>query len=169
MDAKKDISKEIQKELDELSPKLAGISKKHPYTVPEGYFESLSNRAAEIAQDHKVQRQPIIRKLISARNVAVAASITLIAITFWMNNFNEETGQKDIATIEATVDEMIAYLEDESSEGFDEYELVEELLDIDEMIAVEEDIDDLDPTTEDIIEYLLDDNIDLATIIDELN
>jgi len=168
MNSKKDISKEIQEELEELSPKLAKISKQHPYTVPESYFDTLSDQASQMARDLGVQRIAVIRRLITVRNVAVAASIAIIAMLIWMNNFDKENGHEVLASNDVSVDEMIEYLEEESSAGLDEYDLVEELVGIEPVVVVEETLDENELTTEDIIDYLLEDNIDLGTIIDEL-
>jgi len=181
MSENNDISKEIKQELEALSPNLSKIPKKLPYSVPEGYFEGLGNQAAEMAQDIGVQRTPIIRRLISIRSAAVAASIMIIGMLVWINHLDK--GHQDLA--EVSVDEMIEYLEDESTFGMDEEELVDELLSVDTIFTMEEFQEDVpaeatvegvepievteeEVTDEDIIEYLLEDNIDLATIIDEL-
>jgi hypothetical protein len=171
MNEQKDISKEIQEELEAIAPNLAHISKQHPYTVPTGYFETLSSEASQTAEDMGLQRASVIRRLLTIRNVAAAASVIAIAVSLWVNNYN--LPKQELA--EVSVDEMIAYLEEESAFGIDEYDLVEELIDIES--GRDEGVQEKDPdvvpngeiTDEDIIEYLLEENIPLATIIEVIN
>jgi len=173
MNENKDISSEIQEELNALSPKLAKMSREHGYQVPEGYFKDLSNKASQMAQDTRVERTSIIRRLITVRSVAVAASVVIIAMMVWMNNFRGE--QESLASNDISVDEMIEYLEEESAFGMDEDDLLDALIAVETTLDAEE-IQEIEPeetlddevTCEDIIDYLLEDNIDLATIIDEL-
>jgi hypothetical protein len=140
--------------------------------VPTGYFETLRSEASQIAKDMGVQKVSVIRRLLTVRNVAAAACVIVIAMLVWMNNF--KVTEEQLA--EVSIDEMIEYLEEESPFGIDEYELVEELIDI-ESAGIDEEVQVAEPivvlgdeiTDEDIIEYLLEENIDLATIIDVLN
>jgi len=172
MKEQNEISKEIQEELEAISPNLAHISNQHPYKVPTGYFETLRSEASQIAKDMGVQKVSVIRRLLTVRNVAAAACVIVIAMLVWMNNF--KVTEEQLA--EVSIDEMIEYLEEESPFGIDEYELVEELIDI-ESAGIDEEVQVAEPivvlgdeiTDEDIIEYLLEENIDLATIIDVLN
>jgi len=172
MNEKNDISKEIEEELEAISPNLAHISNQHPYKVPTGYFETLRSEASQIAKDMGVQRASVIRRLLTVRNVAAAASVIVIAVSLWVNNYN--LPKEELA--EVSIDAMIEYLEEESAFGIDEYDLVEELIDI-ESAVIDEEVEVAEPivvldngiTDEDIIEYLLEENIDLATIIDVLN
>jgi len=174
-------SREIQEELDALAPNLSKVKKNHPYSIPDGYFEALSNNASVIAQDMGVQRTPIIRRLINVRSVAAAASVIIIGLLVWLNHL--DSGHQDLAAV--SVDEMIEYLEEEGTLGINEEELVDELLhgeaifivgelheDLSAEVTVEAEelIDGIEDevTAEDIIDYLLEDNIDLETIVDEL-
>ena len=50
MKEQEDISIEVQEELDEISPNLGKLSRKHPYEVPTGYFEALGKQAAQMAK-----------------------------------------------------------------------------------------------------------------------
>jgi len=174
MTDKNDLSAEIQEELNELSPTLAKIPRQHPYSVPEGYFEQLSDQASQMAQDIGVQRTPTVLRLINVRSVAVAASIVIIAMLVWMNNFGDKPEQ--LASNDISIDEMIDYLENENSSGMDEDELVDELIEMETMLTAEEiqeeetlEILDDEVTAEDIIEYLLENNIDLTMIMNEIN
>jgi len=172
MNEKNDISKEIRKELEAISPNLAHISKQLPYRVPTGYFEALGGQASQMAKDIGAQRGSVIRRLLTIRNVAAAASVIIIAMLVWVSNYN--IPNEDLA--EVSVDEMIEYLEEESAFGIDEYDLVEELIDI-ESAGMDEEVQEKDKnvaladeiTNEDIIEYLLEENIELGTIIEVLN
>jgi len=171
MNEKKDIAKEIQEELEAISPILGQVSAQHPFKVPTGYFEGLSSRASQMAENIGVQRASVIRRILTIRNVGAAASVIIIALLIWVSNYN--IAKEDLA--ELSVDEMIEYLEEESAFGIDEYDLVEELIAIestDKDIEVKEKHTDVAPndkiTDEDIIEYLLEENIELSTIIDDL-
>ena len=172
MSEQNDISKEIKEELEAISPNLAHISNQLPYRVPTDYFEALSGKASQMTKDIGVQRASVIRRLLTIRNVAAAATVIIIAMLVWASNY--DIPNEDLA--EVSVDEMIEYLEEESAFGIDEYDLVEELIDI-ESAGMDEEVQEKDTnvvpadeiTDEDIIEYLLEENIELGTIIEVLN
>lgn len=167
MNDNKNIAAEIQKELDNLSPTLAEIPRKHPYSVTEDYFSSAGVEAAKMAVELGIQKKTAIVRIVSTRNLSIAASIILLAILGWLINIPTE-GQEQYASSEASIDEMITYLEYENSMEIEEYELIEELIDLNADIALSDIPEEDGLTTEDLIDYLLDDNIDLATIVDEL-
>lgn len=173
MNEKENISKEIQEELAELAPTLAKLSKKNIYAVPEGYFKNAQDQASNMATQLGIQKPTVTRRMIYVRSAAVAASVVILAILVWMNYAPGR--EQQLAANEVSIDEMIEYLETESSVGIEEEYLVDELIDVEMDVAADalgEEIDQVEdeaPTAEEIIEYLLEDNIDLATIIDELN
>ena len=174
MNKRNETSKAIQEELKELSPSLANIPKKQPYEAPEGYFEGLSTQASEMAKEIGVQRTPIIRRLVNVRSVAAAASILIIAMVTCIYNIDDDKEQMLIT--DASVDEMVDYLENVEDFGFDEEELVDELIECETAFDTEgyqkeghKEITEDELTYKEIVDYLLEDNIDLATIIDELN
>jgi hypothetical protein len=67
------------KELKELSPLLAGISKKNVYSVPEGYFDSLSTHVSSSLKPQVIVVSFTSRKTLL--RLAVAASF-LVMLTF---------------------------------------------------------------------------------------
>jgi hypothetical protein len=76
-------------ELDEIAPLLAGLSRKMPYSVPEGYFENFEVQpAAYIA--------PVIPIGVNRNRLqwAVAASVIIISgLLAWFYLFNNNTGK----------------------------------------------------------------------------
>jgi hypothetical protein len=76
-------------EVEEISPLLAGISRKMPYSVPRGYFENFSI--------HPVTYEAPVIPIGLKRNRfqwAVAASVVIITGLFaWFYLFNNNTGK----------------------------------------------------------------------------
>lgn len=165
------ISNEVQKELKELSSTLAAIPKADPYKVPEGYFKEAEAQATEMAREMGILHTSSPRRMIYIRYAAIAASFAILAM-MWMN-FTPENPEQ-LADNDVSIEELIEYLDEEGSFEIIEDDLINELADIETVLATEEledknldEMDDQEITREEIIEYLLEDNIDLATIIDE--
>lgn len=86
----------------EKAPTLAGMEKKNPFLVPDGYFESLSTRIQSRVAAPQVKRMwPLWL------NYAAAACITLaLGITLYVNLNQQEINFKDIPD-----QEIVNYLE----------------------------------------------------------
>ena len=158
----KNIAQEITEELKENAPTLSSIKRKNIFSVPHGYFEELPAKIKEqcIEEDHyKVNR---ILRLIKPRSIAAAASVILIAISLLV--YNPENSNEQLALQNFTNEEIREYLFTGAIYEMNEEDLIIELLKTDNVGGFEDNIND-----EEIIEYLLDDDIDLIIIMNEIN
>jgi len=161
MEAKNDIREEIQAELAELAPTLSKIEKINAFEVPEGYFDSLPG----IIQEQIASDKGVVRRLpiyMNVRAIAVAASIALIAVSFLLFNIQDVENTKLLAFEDIATEEIALLLE--NSDYIDEEMITESLIEEESSSTDGEVFDE----TDEIIDYLLDNDIDLSTIINEL-
>ena len=101
-------------------------------------------------------------RLIKPRSIAAAASVILIAISLLV--YNPENGNEQLALQNFTNEEIREYLFTGAIYEINEEDLINEYLKTDNVGGFEDNIND-----EEIIEYLLDDDIDLIIIMNEIN
>lgn len=83
----------VESELAEIAPLLNTIDKRMPYSVPQGYFEQLANRALHVRKPAVVIQMNGLKKVL---NIAVAAVLTgAIAVSTYILSPSAEnvTGQ----------------------------------------------------------------------------
>lgn len=157
------ISQEIAEELKYLSPALARIKKENIFNVPHGYFEELPAKIKEqCKEDDLYKANNGVLRYINLRSVAAAASVLLIAVSLLVYNIKDSNQQ--LALQEFTSEEILDYLDAENVYDMNEEYLIEELSSMDNVVMIEESIE-----TVEIIDYLLENDIDLTTIINEIN
>ncbi len=164
-----DRKKEIENELENLSPFLAEMKKKDSFKVPDNYFAELSANVWEEVKKEKVQTEatPVstspswleqmmqsIAVIFQPRMALSLASVAVLMVAgiFWMNN------QMEVQTIanaeEPTIEEAANYL----AENIDDF-------DTDLLMQIELEESDL----VDIYDYDLDfEDEDLDAILDDL-
>ena len=149
-------SDKIKKELLNIAPTLASIKKKAPeYEVPSGYFSELPDLVLAKCT------VPVERNLSDKwypRYYATAASIALLALCLWV--FNTRVTHDVNFNLENINSEEIAYFIDNE----DYTDISEELL-VDYVVETES--NELDIEAQEIIDYLIEDDIELNTIINE--
>ncbi|PCH91177.1 MAG: hypothetical protein COB85_09420 [Bacteroidetes bacterium] len=161
MNTNNENSNEVRKELEDIAPSLSKIDRANPFEVPDNYFDNLPGVVSDRINGHSTPHSSTVRALV-IRWTAVAASIILIAVlTFVLTNSPEGNINLDLAQLD--LDEIEEVLMDQGIYAVEEEELIDMLLDSDEESFLEE-INDLD----EIIDYLIDNNIDLTTIVEEL-
>jgi len=146
-------------ESSNISPRLTKIKRVNPYSVPENYFDELPGRIQEAIH---VQKETEPAKSFIFRYIrpqlAVAASIIIFAILGYL-------GYKSIysynSSIELTSGEIAEYVEYYSSE-IDE-DMFIELLDDNKLPKA-----NFSDLSDEIITYLVDENIDYQSIIELL-
>jgi len=148
---------EIKKELLSIAPTLAEIQKKEPeHVVPADYFSELPNLVIERCNT------PVVKKLSDKwyipKYYATAASIALLALCFWI--FNTRNSNDLNNAFKSNNSYQIAYLDD-----LDDYSGITEELLVDYIIDTE--TNTLDIEAQEIISYLIEDEIELNTIINE--
>ncbi|HIA10542.1 MAG TPA: hypothetical protein EYN69_00505 [Flavobacteriales bacterium] len=164
MNTNKENSDEIRKELEGIAPRLSKIEKVNPFEVPDGYFDNLPRLVSDRINEASTAHRAAVRTL-TFRWTAVAASITLIAaFAYIFNNTAHLDDNMDLAQLD--IEEIADALVDEGAFTVEEEDLIELLIMVEEgkQSATEEKESD----TNEIIEYLIDSDIDLTTIIDEL-
>jgi len=106
--------------------RLDDLARKHPYKVPEGYFDSLSSKIMERVEQSSLEKQhdevifkPSRRWWSLATSAAVAASIVLIGALIWIT-LPEKQGPLDPDTLFSVSDEAILdYLEAQDLDFYD--------------------------------------------------
>lgn len=145
--------------LSNITPRFPKIRKKKPYRVPENYFEELPGRIQEAIHVQKETEpvKPFIFRVIRPR-LAVAASIIVFAV---IGYFGYKLIHSDNSAPELTSGEIAEYVEYYSSE-IDE-DLFIELLDENKLPKA-----NFSDLSDEIITYLVDENIDYQSIIEML-
>ncbi|MCK4661232.1 MAG: hypothetical protein KAT68_00090 [Bacteroidales bacterium] len=147
-------------ELSKIAPKLSKIKKDNPFKAPDGYFDNFPLKMQEIITAQKEVVKPKF-VLFAKPQLAYIYAFSLIIVmvfsyTVMTNYFNNNANQL------LTSDEICEIIE------YDVYEYDEALF-VDALLDDDYDISDSDnDASEEIIDYLLDDNIDYNTIIEEL-
>lgn len=142
---------------------LNTIGKKNSFKVPDGYFEELPSKVISRIAEERDRKGGIIISIFQPR-IAIAASVLLVGLLVASQTiFNT----KQISTPEfATVDEVFEQLTDE------DLALLEEDLFLESMMTdavIEGDIPFEDLNDEDaIINYLIQNNVDISTIANDL-
>lgn len=146
-------------ESSNISPRLTKIKRGNPYSVPENYFEELPGRIQEAIHVQKETEpvKPFTFRAIRPQ-LAVAASIIAFAV---IGYFGYKLIHSDNSASELTSDELAEYVEYYSSE-IDE-DLFIELLDENKLPKA-----NFFDLSDEIITYLVDENIDYQSIIELL-
>jgi hypothetical protein len=113
MTRKKDIE-----DLGSEAPRLAGMEKIDPYTVPNGYFKDLQSAILARTTQAPIAKPKVIQLWM---RYAAAACITLVAGTFvYLNQQSAETPNFDAITDQ----EIVSYLQTNIDESDTELMLV---------------------------------------------
>ena len=147
-----DLNKEIQDELNELSPALAKLDKQEGFEVPPRYFEKLSDEVLQKIKTNPVleTKQQIPNWQQSVLNVwaaiwqprvaigLAAIAMFVVATTFFFNNQSKSTGLADIGSI--SDEELSLFIQ----ENFDEFDaaLLANVNDLPEGAIIPSNIDD---------------------------
>ncbi len=143
--------------LKQEAPTLFGITKQNNFKVPDGYFDALPEMLVE---KRSASTPGVLERLLHAFHwkVAVPTFAAVAVILFVI--FNTSPMVEDTAIASISVEEVEAYLDNEGLYTIDEDMLLEALED-EVAVNYEEDNDE-------IVEYLLENNIELETILEEL-
>ncbi len=162
MTIEKNISQEISEELTDLAPTLSNIKRRNIFSVPNGYFEELPAKIKEQCKKGDHYKGKRIYRYINTKSIAVAASVTLVAISLLF--YNIEANEKLVAIQNFTTDEIEDYLATGTIYEISEDDLINEVLNTNNDGQIDNTIE-----PDEIIEYLLDTDLDLTTIINEIN
>ena len=143
-------------------PDLENLSKEAPFVVPEGYFDNLPGRLMEkIHEENKKQEQKNSIRLNTFFNpqLSIAASLILFAIlsyftiTYVLNSkHKQDTSQYFAELVENEIEDYDLLLLMEALDEANNFYLEEYNIELDE----------------EIIDYLVSEEIDIEQIIEEL-
>ncbi len=150
MENKNNIPENLEKE----APFLSKIKKENHFSTPNNYFEVLPEVIASKNLNNKSLRFSF-DKLSYRILVPVASLIVLFFIVFNFNNNNTET--------ELTSEQLSDLIIEENYLDIDDYLVYETYAEI-----IEEEEDETLSETDDYIDYLIDNDIDINSIIEEL-
>ena len=140
--------------------KESKIKNRNPYKVPDGYFDQLTENILEKAgsgSETKESRGKIVRLVRPA--LMLAAAMTGLVIITWV-------GLKLILPDNTlNINTEYAEISDYHLNEIDEMSIIELLLE--EESTDDETYTDAEEEDSDIIEYLLDNNIDYSTILEQ--
>jgi len=152
MQRKNDIHE--QEELKNIAPTLFSIKKEDGFSVPKNYFEALPSkiqyRVTETIEPSLVEK---LWMLLNYKALIPATLVLVIGFFSW-NYFNQNIEFQPLTSEEISM----AILEEEF---YVEEDLIVEAL-------LKEDYFEETTSDDDVIEYLLDNDVDLSSIYDEM-
>ncbi|MFH1319143.1 MAG: hypothetical protein ABII90_00620 [Bacteroidota bacterium] len=188
MQAKNNISNNNE-DLKDLSPTLSKIEKHNPFKIPKGYFDSLptiiQNRCIEIEKGKPIRGlwlqnifTPVIQKLTLLNlKIAIPVSTAIVIIiagiyffTSLTTSLQIENGASLLSFNQLSGEEIASVLENDNGYYIDEYLIIEALLDkeMEEEENAASNPDNIDDSSDEIIDYLIENDIDLSTIVNEM-
>ncbi|MBN2519667.1 MAG: hypothetical protein JXB17_04115 [Bacteroidales bacterium] len=140
--------------LDKIKKELSGNNSKYGFIVPDKYFDELPLKIQEnLLREEKEVANPVSVFNLKPRIAYAFSLIIILALIFGSYLFLTHNNHNKLTTEDLI--EYAIYFEDD----FDESSLLEEINTVEET--------DLDNgTTDYIIEYLVSDNIDYLTILE---
>ena len=145
------------KDLNEIEPGINGQMKKNPFSLPEGYFESFSDRLQERMLLEKPAGKMAGTKILRPALLYFAGFCLIVSIGLLIPRLIH-TPQAQKSNSEANMANIIIY----SLENIDEQTLIEAL--------PKSDIDTVSSeiTQEELVKYIQEQDIDPNTINEEL-
>ncbi|MHC1702719.1 MAG: hypothetical protein AB9846_02315 [Tenuifilaceae bacterium] len=143
-------------DLENIGPKLSKINKNNPFIVPEGYFDSLPTRVQDYCQKENVKDQPIKWYYAVRTQLALATGFCfLVFFAFTGYYFTRPISNFDYFDKVDYVKMVV-----ESGTDFDERQLYEAACNGFKKDTIK------NTYKEDLIEYLLYDNVDYVTLME---
>lgn len=143
--------------------RLEDIPKKNPYRVPEGYFDSFNDRLRDKIQSEEEKPVRNLRFMLRS-NLALAAAILAFALISYFSFRLISAGRIDQETRNLTYTEFL----EEEIFSLDEELLLDAYEQIDKTGSGTEESQESEDYSEEIIQYLSAEDIDLSLIYEEL-
>jgi hypothetical protein len=140
-----------------ISGKLQEIKKETPFSLPPGYFSDFQSRLQERISTEKAEHMQVKEGLHVPRLVWIGAVAAVFVIAIYISR--DLIG---IGTENPLSQEEIAYAFEQDIYDLDEFELVENIHEMDQ------DFETGNGYSEEIIMYLLDEDIEIDKIVSEL-
>jgi len=163
MKAKNKISNHNNEELREFAPTLSKIEKQNPFQVPERYFDTLPTIIQErCIKDKRASLSEWLQHILSPRILApISAAIVLIiiGINFFISSPTPLEKDALLSLEQLSAEDIYSAIEAGDLYEIDEYLIVEALIEVE---------DEGEESDEEIIDYLMENGIELSTIINAL-
>ncbi len=148
---------------DKISTKLSKNMKENPFLVPDGYFENFSSRLQDKLAEERKKEERSLYLVLKPFIYTVSSVAAILILTFIFYKAIVDKGNTAVPSnseIAAMFEEDVYDLEDTYlSDNYSNE------LEADDLMFSNED----DPSYEDeIIQYLLDENVEIETIVNEL-
>lgn len=146
--------------LQKHAPWLAKIEKRNEFQVPAGYFDSLPSIIQErcIESSRTTISEKLERFKFYLYRLAIPVSFAAIIVFFGLNYLNPADVDNDLTAAEISI-----ILEEDVNISIEETMLIEALMENESAQSAEFADED-----EGLIDYLIDNDIDLSSIINEL-
>ena len=144
---------------EDIMPDLGNNSRKNPFFVPDGYFDSFTARLQEKISATKHVAASEHRRWIIQPSYAYILSIGLLILVTFSVALILRSPDKENFTSETAMSKLADY----SLDNIDESTLLESLPQV-EIEAIQNET----VTREELLKYIEDENIDLTKITDEL-
>jgi len=151
-------------EMKKIPQKLTNIKKENPFKTPDGYFDNFSSRVSE--KIHGEETPGFYKKYVLTLKPYLAAAAIFVGVIITgkilYNMFYHETGTRDLESSEIAelINENAYYLSEES---------IIDIIYTNDIIEEDKKPDnDNDKLTNEVIDYLIDEDIDIIDIIDAL-
>lgn len=140
-----------------ISGKLQNTKQENPFSVPEGYFNDLQQRIQEKIKAEREGTEKEVEQLRMPRLIWISAVAAIFVIGFFIARNLNKTGAEQPLT-----QEEIAYAFEQEILDLDELELLDNLDEMNQNLESEH------RYSEEIIMYLLDEDIEIDKIVNEL-
>ena len=155
MKAPHDISE--HEELKNIAPTLFSIKKENSFKVPANYFDELPTLVQEKCTEKEELRLPdFIKRIMLVLNHKYAIPVAMLVILVYFGIKNTS-----IDSTILTANDISEYIASENIYEMDETLLIEILLEEEQSLSMNE-------QDEEMVDYLMDSDIDMSTIIKEL-
>lgn len=142
-------------DLETFGPKLNKTGKKNPYRVPEGYFDALPSRIQDLCSKQKVD-EPSVHWVVALKTqLALAAGICFFALLGVTGYYYSQQASR----FNSFERDFIKIVE-ESGIEFNEIQLYEAVTNGAKKDTVKK------PYNNELMEYLLNDNIENGTLLE---
>jgi hypothetical protein len=149
--------------LGKEAPLLSSIPKRNPFTVPEGYFDTLPSAILDKCRETAAMPEKSKLFWLFRPQWVTAIVICSIAITFYMKHATPATFE----TLTAQVSDSTIYQHLQNNIDYVDINSLEDALQNENVTAVPARSDSTN-NQQDIVKYLMDHNVDASDIENEL-
>lgn len=150
--------------IEKEAPILASIPKRNPYSVPEGYFDTLPHSIIEKCRESAAPVKSNIFWLFKPQWM-IASLVLIVGFTFYLRS---NPGPASLETLTAQVSDSAIYQNLQNNIDLVDVSSLEEVLPNDNFSTIEPATADSTNNQQDIENYLMNHNVDASDIENEL-